>query len=332
MITGAAGFIGSHLTEALLSTGSYVLGIDNFDPFYDRDIKLANVAHIRAMMNHASNADRFELIEQNICDADSMQRIAAEFQPQMIVHLAALAGVRSSIEEPARFANVNIDGTVALLDAARNCNCRLFLFASSSSVYGNNEKVPFSEDDPIDAPISPYAATKRAAELLCGTYAHLFDMRIASLRFFTVFGPRQRPDLAIARFMQMVQRGQPIVMFGDGTTSRDYTYIDDVVRGIGAAATKLSEMPTGTHRIWNLGGSSPVALSELIEAIAEVTGSEPTIDRQPMQPGDVERTWADLSRSEQELGYQPSTALLDGLHTQWSWLQSQVSRPLSPTT
>lgn len=315
IITGAAGFIGSHLSAALLERGHRVVGVDNFDVFYDRAAKERNVAAI--------GEKDFELIEADICDAERMRSIFDAHRPIGVVHIAALAGVRPSIEAPERYAKVNVDGLVSVLDAARSVTCRRILFASSSSVYGNNRKVPFAETDDVSEPISPYAATKAAGELICHTYSHLFGQAIAALRFFTVFGPRQRPDLAISKFMRLVAKGEPIPMFGDGSTSRDYTYIGDIVNGILAAWDRTGEADAGFFRIYNLGGSHPVTLREMIDAIGRVSGREPTIKPLPMQPGDVDRTFADLSRSAAELGYEPKTPFEEGLAHQWRWLIEQ---------
>jgi UDP-glucuronate 4-epimerase len=226
-----------------------------------------------------------------------------------------MAGVRPSIENPALYTGVNLDGTVNLLDAAAAQRVGRFVFASSSSVYGNNPKTPFVEEDRVDHPISPYAATKKAGELICHAYHHLHAMPIACLRFFTVFGPRQRPDLAIAKFLRLAAQGRAIPVFGDGSTSRDYTFIEDIVAGVLAALDRAS----GYH-VYNLGGSHPVSLSQMIATIERVTGRRLEIDRRPMQAGDVERTWADLSRSRAELGYEPRTTLEAGIARQWSWM------------
>jgi UDP-glucuronate 4-epimerase len=312
IITGAAGFIGSHLAAAFIERGHRIVGIDNFDPFYDRRDKERNVAELEG--------DRFELIEADICDREAMRQAFETRQPVGVAHIAALAGVRPSIEAPQRYARANVDGLVSILDAARSVECRRILFASSSSVYGNNRKVPFAETDDVSQPISPYAATKRAGELICHAYSHLFGQAIAALRFFTVYGPRQRPDLAISKFMRLVAQGEPIPMFGDGSTSRDYTYIDDIVAGILAAWERTGEADGGFFRIYNLGGSQPVTLKEMIDAIGRVSGRTPAIRQLPMQPGDVDRTFADLSRSTAELGYEPRTPFDEGLAHQWRWL------------
>jgi UDP-glucuronate 4-epimerase len=316
IVTGAAGFIGSHVARALLDRGDRVVGVDNYDAFYERGIKEANAARLAG--------ERFELIEADIRDRDALAELFAAHRPDAVYHMAALAGVRPSIENPGRYASVNVDGLVAVLDAARGSACRYVLFASSSSVYGNNRKVPFAETDPVDEPISPYAATKRAGELLCHAYAHLFGLSIACLRLFTVFGPAQRPDLAIGKFMRLIAAGERVPVFGDGTTSRDYTYVDDIVGGCLAAETRLRSEPEGFCRIWNLGGSHPVTLADMVRAIGDVLGRTPDIERLPLQAGDVDRTWADLDRSRAELGYEPKVAFEDGLRRQWAWMQEAL--------
>ncbi|MEX2389954.1 MAG: SDR family NAD(P)-dependent oxidoreductase [Phycisphaeraceae bacterium] len=312
LITGAAGFIGSHLTDRLLAEGQRVVGLDNFCDFYDPAVKRAN-------LTEALENERFTLVEADIRDRDAVRAAFAEHRPATLVHLAAMAGVRPSIEDPALYTAVNLDGTVHLLDAASTHGVQRVVFASSSSVYGNNDKTPFAEDDRVDHPISPYAATKKAGELLCHTYSHLYALPITALRFFTVFGPRQRPDLAIAKFLRMVSQGQPIPVFGDGSTSRDYTFVDDIVTGVTAAIDRCGQVQR--CRIYNLGGDAPVSLAQMIATIERVTGQPARIDRQPMQPGDVQRTWADLSRARSELAYAPSTSLEAGVARQWQWMQ-----------
>ncbi len=324
IVTGAAGFIGSHLSAALLRRGDAVVGVDNFDPFYDHTAKVANIAPLKC--------DGFELVEADIRDGEAMCRLFDRVRPISVFHIAALAGVRPSIQEPARVVAVNVEGLVNVLEAARRCGCRRFVFASSSSVYGNPEKEgPFSEDDPVDQPISPYAATKRAGELLCHTYSRLYDMLIACVRLFTVYGPAQRPDLAIGKFMRLIANGRTVQMFGDGGSSRDYTYIDDIIHGILAAhdriqVSNLKPQASSLCRIWNLGGSNPVALRRMIEAIGSVVGKTPRIEQLPMQPGDVQRTWADLGRSRAELGYEPKTSFGDGLRKQWVWMREVMEK------
>lgn len=324
VVTGSAGFIGSHLAAALLARGDRVVGVDDLDPFYDPALKRLNLESL------ASEA--FEFVHADIRDAQAMRSVFAQVEADGMFHVAALAGVRPSIKEPARYVSVNVDGLVSVLEAARALGCRRVVFASSSSVYGNNPKVPFAESDPVDEPISPYAATKRAGELICRTYSHLFGMSIACARLFTVFGPAQRPDLAIHKFMRLIAAGEPVPMYGDGSTSRDYTYVDDVVEGMLAAYGRLSATEPGSteapgfFRIWNLGGSRPVTLARLIELIGGVVGKTPHVEQLPLPPGDVGQTWADLARSRAELGYQPKTSLEDGLARQWDWMMPHLDR------
>ena len=317
IITGACGFIGSHLTKALIARGDHVIGIDNFDPFYDRKLKLANIADI--------DSSSFELIECDIRNSLEISEIFKRNKVDSVFHIAALAGVRPSIEDPARYASVNIDGLVSVLEAARNVNCKRFIFASSSSVYGDNKKVPFAETDPVDEPISPYAATKRSGELICHAYSKVFGLSIACLRFFTVFGPAQRPDLAISKFMNMISAEQTIPMFGDGSTSRDYTYIDDIIQGV-LAANDFILSTKNKCRIFNLGGSQPITLKEMIDKVAKVVGKPAKIEQLPMQTGDVIQTFADLSRSKAELGFQPQTSFDEGLQKQWEWVSKKASK------
>ncbi len=310
LITGAAGFIGSHLTERLLADGDRVVGLDNFDPFYPRTAKERNLASVR-------DHDAFTLVEGDIRDEDVVERLFAEHRPSRVAHIAALAGVRPSIERPEAYASVNVDGATTLFAAAARHGVDRFVFASSSSVYGNNEKIPFAESDAVDHPISPYAATKRAAELLAHTFWSLHGVPIVCLRFFTVYGPRQRPDLAIMKFMRMIASGAPIPVFGDGSTSRDYTYVDDIIAGV------LGALEHGdAFGIYNLGHHEPITLTDLIREIETVVGREAIIDRRPMQPGDVDRTYADITRARAAFGYAPSTPIRQGLARQWAWLQA----------
>ncbi|MBT8486365.1 MAG: GDP-mannose 4,6-dehydratase [Phycisphaerae bacterium] len=313
LVTGAAGFIGSHLTHRLLAGGARVVGVDNFDGFYGRALKEANLA--------ALPPGDFRLEEADIRDAEAVETLFTRHRPTLLVHLAALAGVRPSIAEPRRYAAVNVDGLVNLLESARRVECRHIVFASSSSVYGNAARVPFAENDRADEPISPYAATKRAGELVCHAYRSLYGLSISALRFFTVYGPAQRPDLAINLFMRRIAAGEPIAMFGDGTTARDYTYIDDIVDGV-LAAIERTRTETDWFRIYNLGGAHPTPLAEMIDAIARVVGRDAIVERQPMQPGDVNQTYADLTRSHAELGFEPKVAFEDGLRRQWTWMQT----------
>lgn len=311
LVTGAAGFIGSHLCSRLLERGYDVVGLDNFDEFYDPAVKRRNV---RELFDHAA----FRLVEGDIRDAAALDALPDDVTA--VVHLAARAGVRPSIERPLLYQDVNVTGTHQLLELARRRGIRRFVFGSSSSVYGNNEKVPFSEDDPVDRPISPYAATKRAGELLCHTYRHLFGIGCLSLRFFTVYGPRQRPDLAIHKFTRLLSSGASIQRFGDGTTKRDYTHIGDIVQGIEAAISYLESHPEA-FEIINLGGSRTVELSHLIELISDALGVEPTIEELPPQPGDVERTFADVSKARRLLGYGPKVPIERGIPEFVEWFR-----------
>ncbi len=314
LVTGAAGFIGSHVADALLARNQRVIALDNFDPFYDPAIKRANIAEVRARASHPAH---LELIEGDICDVALVRDLLARTKPSGIIHLAAKAGVRPSIADPAGYARTNVMGTSILLEEARRAGVARFVMASSSSVYGNAARVPFSEADDVSEPISPYAATKRACELLAHTHWYLTKMPTACLRFFTVFGPRQRPDLAISLFLKRISRAEPIDVFGDGSTSRDYTFVADIVRGVLAAHDHIDRFG---YRIWNLGNSEPVTLSDMIATIARTVDRAPHITRKPAQPGDVERTYADISRAKADLGYDPRTPFSEGVAKHWAWM------------
>ena len=307
LVTGAAGFIGSHSAEALIDLGYKVVGVDNFCDFYDRKWK---------EMNLRSVGPGIDVEEIDITDGAAIDRLVGKAKPVAILHLAAMAGVRPSIEQPAYYARVNVEGTTHLLEAAVRHKVGKFLFASSSSVYGNANKVPFQEEDAVDEPVSPYAATKRAGELLCHVYWHLYKMPTACLRFFTVYGPRQRPDLAIHKFTRLISRSGKIPFFGDGTTSRDYTFVEDTVAGILGALKHCDR-----YRVYNLGGSTPVTLKALVEELERAVGKPAVLDKKPMQPGDVERTYADLTRSRAELGYEPKVTLAEGLRRFVEWFK-----------
>jgi len=311
VITGAAGFIGSHLTERLLRDGYTVVGIDSFDTFYDPQIKRRN---IEAALQHPN----FDLVEADIRDNTVMDSAIAD-DVDVIIHLAARAGVRPSIEQPALYTDVNINGTVVLLEIARQRGLKKFVFASSSSVYGNNKKVPFSEDDNVDFPISPYAATKKAGELICHTYHHLYGIGMTCLRFFTVYGPRQRPDLAIHKFARLIENGQPIPIYGDGTMRRDFTYIDDIVNGVVAAIDKCAG-----YEIYNLGESRPISVSDLVAEIEKALGKQAAKDHLPVQPGDVNQTYADVAKAQRDLDYDPATHIATGLAAFVRWLREKV--------
>src|SRR2546421_12501018 len=313
LVTGGAGFIGSHLVGRLLGEGGWrVSVVDDFNDFYDPAVKRRNVAP------HLSRED-FKLHEADIRDRDALGRIFKETHFDCVVHLAARAGVRPSLAEPVLYAETNVGGTLNLLELAREHQVGQFVFGSSSSVYGENEKVPFAEDDPIFKPISPYAGTKAAGELICHTYAHLHNMRIVCLRFFTVYGARQRPDLAIHKFAKLISVGQPIPVFGDGTTRRDYTYIDDIIQGVRAAI----DYDKTNYEVINLGESRTVDLKELISLLEQELGRRAEIDRQPTQPGDVPQTYADISKARRLLNYNPQTPIESGIKKFIQWFQSE---------
>jgi UDP-glucuronate 4-epimerase len=314
IVTGGAGFIGSHLVDRLLAAGGEVVVVDNFDNFYPRSSKEANLA--AALLN-----SRCRLIELDIRERSAVRELVVRERPDAIVHLAARAGVRPSIDDPAIYTDVNVLGTVHWLEAACSIDPRpRFVYASSSSVYGDRDQAPFRETDPVDLPVSPYAATKKACELLAFTFHHLHGLPVTGLRFFTAYGPRNRPDLAIAKFTRLIDEGQPIPMFGDGSTRRDYTYVADIVDGIVRAIDHCK-----THHLYNLGNSNPIALSQMIESIAASLGREPKIQRLPEQPGDVRQTFADIQRATTELGYRPKTSFTEGIDRYVAWyLQRQV--------
>ncbi len=316
LVTGAAGFIGSHLVERLLGRGLPVVGIDNFDDFYDPAIKRQNLANV------ASNPG-LQLVEADIRDHEALRALPDDIDT--VVHLAARAGVRPSIQQPLLYQDVNVRGTQELLELARERGIRKFVFGSSSSVYGDSDRVPFSEEDPVDRPISPYAATKRAGELICHAYHHLFEIGVVALRFFTVYGPRQRPDLAIHKFTRLLDAGEPIPQFGDGTTRRDYTHIDDILQGIEGAIDYLERTPDA-YEVVNLGESDTVELSRLIRLLGEALGVEPRIEQLPAQPGDVRQTYADVTRARQLLGYHPRVGIEEGLREFVQWYRESAIR------
>jgi UDP-glucuronate 4-epimerase len=308
IVTGAAGFIGSNLCERLLKEGWSIVGIDNFDNFYDPQIKHGNI-------KDCLRNKQFKLVEADIRDSTAM-KTAFEEGADVIVHLAAKAGVRPSIAKPALYADVNINGTVTLLEAAKNKNIKKFIFASSSSVYGNNKKVPFSEEDNVDFPISPYAATKKAGELICHTYHHLTGIEMTCLRFFTVYGPRQRPDLAIHKFAKLIEEGKSIPVYGDGSMMRDFTYIDDIIDGITASINNCKD-----YNIYNLGESRPVTVNTLISELEKALGKKAIIERLPKQLGDVDQTYADITKARRDLGYNPNTEISTGLKRFIEWFR-----------
>src|SRR3954447_11675753 len=306
LVTGGAGFIGSHLVEKLLATGHEVSIIDDFNDFYDPEIKRANVAGF---------AGQAQIHEVDLRDAHAVNALFQHQKFDAIAHLAARAGVRPSISQPQLYYDTNVSGTLHLLEAARHTGIERFMFASSSSVYGICKTVPFSEDEHLTQTISPYAATKVAGEFLCSTYSHLYQMRIVALRFFTVYGARQRPDLAIHQFTRKIHAEQPIDQFGDGTTRRDYTYIDDIIQGIMAAIRYDGPL----YDLFNLGESQTIQLKDLIAAIEKTVGRKAKINQLPEQPGDVPLTCADISKARKLLGYNPTTPLSAGLPKFVEW-------------
>ena len=313
LVTGGAGFIGSHVTEKLLDKGFVVAIIDDFNDFYDPQEKWENLK---------SKKSQITVFEGDICDPILVNSSFKTFQPDKVIHLAARAGVRPSILSPLLYSQVNIDGTVNILRACIENNVDQMVFASSSSIYGNNKIVPFSEDDPVNNPISPYAATKRAGELMGYTFNHLYSLPVTCLRLFTVYGPRQRPDLAIRSFMEKIESGKEITIFGDGSMKRDFTYVDDIVSGILSALDK----PVG-YEIINLGNESPVSVSEMVQSIETVLGKKAVIIKEPEKPGDVQITYANISKARKLLGYEPQTKFEDGLAEMAEWLKnkSQIS-------
>jgi UDP-glucuronate 4-epimerase len=315
LVTGAAGFIGSHVCEALLARGDDVIGLDNFDPFYPRAIKEQNLAAVRG-------SARFRFIEADITsDPLPLDGVAA------VLHLAAKPGVGPSLQDPAGYAQVNVTGTARVLDAARRAGVTRVVFGSSSSIYGDTTPVPFAEDAPAIEPISPYAATKRAGELLAHVFAHLYGMRVLCLRFFTVYGPRQRPDLAIHRFTDLIARDQPVRMHGDGSSERDYTYITDAVDGALAALDWTGRPgPAGVCIAVNVGGGERVRLDRLIGLIAHAAGREARVERYPDQPGDVHLTAADLGRAQRELAYRPRVRIAEGIRHFVRWYEGTHGR------
>lgn len=307
LVTGGAGFIGSHVCERLLGLGNRVVCLDNFDPFYPKEIKKKN---LRSALLHRN----FELFEGDIRDLKFVDRVFTSFPIRSVFHAAARAGVRPSIQEPFLYEEVNIRGTLNLLDASRRFAVENFVFASSSSVYGENPKVPFSEEDPVDYPISPYAATKKAGELICYTAHHLYGLPVTCLRFFTVYGPRQRPEMAVHKFVRLIDEGRPIPVFGDGTSRRDYTFIDDIVEGVVAALQRPHP-----YEIINLGESRTIGLIELIGLTEESLGKKAVIEWLPLQPGDVPVTYAGVEKARRLLGYVPKTEMRDGLREFVAW-------------
>ena len=307
LVTGGAGFIGSHLIDRLLSNNRKVICVDNLNDFYNPGIKRLN-------QEQHFNYKRFEFHQGDIRDAKFIDQLFQQYEFGTVVHLAAMAGVRPSIEKPMVYTDTNVTGTQILLETAVKYQVKHFLFASSSSVYGNNEKTPFSEEDRVDFPVSPYGATKKMGELLCYTYHHLYQLPVSCLRFFTVYGPRQRPEMAIHKFVRMILNEEPIPFFGDGDTARDYTFVSDIVNGIVATMDQANDFI-----IYNLGNSDPIKLSELVESIGEICGKLPIIDQQEMPAGDVLQTYANIERARKRLGYEPTTDIKTGLREFINW-------------
>jgi UDP-glucuronate 4-epimerase len=308
LVTGAAGFIGSHLAGKLLDLGYQVIGMDNFDDYYSPAIKYDNSRTLQTR-------DGFTMVKGDIRDTSLLAQVFTEHSINLVVHLAARAGVRPSLEKPLLYQDVNIGGTINLLEASRTYGVTRFVFASSSSVYGLNSKLPFSEDDKVESPTSPYGASKIAGELYCRTYHNLYGLPMVALRFFTVYGPRQRPEMAIHLFTRMIGSGEEIKLFGDGSSKRDYTNIEDIVSGIVQALT----FPHQGFEIFNLGNSHPIALDYLIHLIEEALGKKARIRRLPMQAGDVPITYADVSKAKSRLGYQPKIAIEEGISSFVQW-------------
>ena len=316
LVTGGAGFIGSHVCDRLAERGDEVVVVDSFDPFYAEGIKRRNLEPLLAKGN-------VRLIEADITDASALESALTDETIDAIIHLAARAGVRPSLERPLEYARTNVEGTLVLLELARKKQIRPFVFGSSSSVYGDSTPVPFDESAPAADPISPYAATKRAAELLCRSHAHLYGLSVVCLRLFTVYGPRQRPDLAIHKFAQLMSQGKAIPFFGDGGTERDYTFVGDIVQGIESALDWAVAADAGQFEIVNLGEHETTSLSKLVDMIASELGVEPVIDRKPAQPGDVQRTFASIEKARSLLGYNPRTSMEEGIRQFVRWFREQ---------
>jgi UDP-glucuronate 4-epimerase len=307
LVTGGAGFIGSHVAERLLHQGHEICVVDDLNGFYLPAFKEENLSSVRS-------AGEVAYYRSDICDEPAMKRVFEETRPELVIHLAGRAGVRPSLEQPLLYEHVNVRGTLVLLEMCRRMGVASFLFASSSSVYGAANRVPFNEDDQVNRPVSPYAATKLAGEKLCFTYAHLYGIRAVCLRLFTVYGPRQRPDLAIRKFTELLARGEPVPIFGDGSSSRDYTFIEDIVDGI-VAATRYP----CSYEIFNLGNSSPVSLLTLVRTIEESLGIKAIIQWLPDQPGDVPITYADTRKAKRLLAYCPKTTIAEGIRKFMDW-------------
>ena len=317
LVTGGAGFIGSHVSEFLLRRGDEVVVVDEVNDYYDTRIKRGNVR----LLSKLGGEKRFHFHEGNLCDVDFITGVWEKHKPRLVVHLAARAGVRPSIQDPFIYIQSNIEATTRLLELARTHGSDSFVFASSSSVYGGSMESVFKETDVVDFPVSPYAASKKACELMAHTYHHLYGLNIAGLRFFTVYGPRGRPDMAPFKFVDRISRGVPIQQFGDGSSSRDYTYIDDIVDGV----VRSLDTPLG-FQVYNLGGGDPVDLRDFIKLVEKATGKEALIEVLPDQPGDVARTAADVSKARKLLGYEPKVPFADGIKRTAEWYKNEYTR------
>ena len=319
LLTGGAGFIGSHVAESLLRDGARLSIVDNMDPFYSREIKRANLQEVKKV-------GEFDFNAIDVCDFPALRGVFQTFRPDVVIHLAARAGVRPSIENPRAYQETNVGGTQNILELSREFRISRLIFGSSSSVYGVSAQAPFSEEQTDLLPISPYAATKLAGELLCYVYAYLHKLPVVCLRFFTVYGPRQRPDLAIHKFTSLIEASQPVPMYGDGETGRDYTWCGDIVAGV--LASIESRLPTSAppFAIYNLGNSSPVTLNEMIRQLEIATGREAERKQMPMQPGDVPLTWADISKARAELGYEPRTDFSTGIARFVAWYRERFAK------
>lgn len=323
LLTGGAGFIGSHVAEALLRRGVQLWILDSLDEFYSPTWKKTNLENIRRVGS-------YEFFQVDICDTGPLREILERARPDVVIHLAARAGVRPSIEQPHLYERVNVAGTLNLLEKCRQFSVRKFLFGSSSSVYGATSRVPFSENQLELRPVSVYAATKLSGEMLCYTYAHLFALPVICLRFFTVYGPRQRPDLAIHKFTALIEAGKPVPIFGDGLAGRDYTWVSDIVAGVTAAIDYEPHPVDGVpFEVFNLGNSRPVRLSEMVQLLERIIGKKAILQRNPLQPGDVPLTWADISKACRLLGYRPGMPLEKGLEQFVAWYRTDRSRAAS---
>lgn len=333
LVTGGSGFIGSHLVEQLLKSGHSVINIDSFDGFYDYRIKILNTLESVGMpptftfreesldiqeLIIQTSSKTYQLYYQDIRDIEGLQKIFKKHKIDLVIHLAALAGVRPSIERPLEYAAVNITGSLNLWEVCREFKVKKWICASSSSVYGNNEKLPFNEKDPVDFPISPYAATKKSGEIMSHVYHHLYQIDIIQLRFFTVYGPRQRPDLAIHKFTKLINEGQELPYYGDGNTARDYTYIEDIIQGILLSIQYLEENK-GVYEILNLGESEVITLDEMISTLENTLGKKARLKKHPLQPGDVQKTNADISKARRLIGYNPEVDFQNGIKNFVEW-------------